>query len=139
MALVDNDQWKLLIYNTILSIVLMFPTIWLSGEFRELADNPLLYDLDNWISLTVTGVFGFLINIAVFLPIKTTSALTNNISGTLKACVQTVIAVLYYQNPILPMNAVGIFLVIAGSFLYSHVRYKEMQQNEANKTASYHK
>jgi hypothetical protein len=37
-----------------------------------------------WWWLSVAGIFGFLINIAVFLQIKHTSPLTNNISGTLK-------------------------------------------------------
>jgi len=82
--------------------------------------------------MTVTGIFGFLINIAVFLQIKYTSPLTNNISGTLKACLQTVFAILIYRNPISLVNGLGIFLVIAGSFWYSQVRYAEMKENQKN-------
>jgi len=130
MAVVNNDQWRLLIYNTILSIILMFPTIFIAGEMKGLRETELLYDLGTWISMTITGIFGFLINIAVFLQIKYTSPLTNNISGTLKACLQTVFAILVYRNPITFVNAIGIILVIAGSFWYSQIRYAEMKDNQ---------
>ena len=62
----------------------MFPTIFLSGEFTELKQSELLWSNSNWIAMTITGVVGFIMNIAVFLQIKFTSPLTNNISGTLK-------------------------------------------------------
>jgi len=132
MAVVNNDQWRLLMYNTILSIFLMLPTIFISGESSGLKEAELLYDLYTWIAMTVTGIFGFMINIAVFLQIKFTSPLTNNISGTLKACLQTVFAILIYRNPISIVNGLGICLVIGGSFWYSQVRYAEMKESQKN-------
>jgi len=135
MAVVDGDQWRLLIYNTILSIYLMIPLMWISGEFSALRQNELLYDTQNWINLTISGILGFMINIAVFLQIKFTSPLTNNISGTLKACIQTLFALVIYRNPITPLNALGIFLVIFGSFWYSQVRYNEMREKANQSTA----
>ncbi|PRP80125.1 hypothetical protein PROFUN_12208 [Planoprotostelium fungivorum] len=129
MSAVNGDQWRLLIYNTGISIVLMLPTLWLMGEASELSSNPKFYELSNWIGMTVTGIFGFLINIAVFLQIKYTSPLTNNISGTLKACLQTLFAMIWYQNEVSSMAALGIFLVIAGSAYYSQVKYSEMKKN----------
>jgi len=128
MSAVGGDQWRLLIYNTAISIVLMFPTIWLMGEANDLFKNPLFYSFTNWFNMTITGIFGFLINIAVFLQIKYTSPLTNNISGTLKACLQTLFAFVIYQNEISMMNGIGIVLVIAGSAYYSSVRYNEMKK-----------
>jgi len=80
--------------------------------------------------MTITGIFGFLINIAVFMQIKFTSPLTNNIAGTLKACVQTLLAMVIYRNPISLANAIGIVLVIFGSFWYSNVRYAEMKASQ---------
>jgi len=132
LPVVNNDQWRLMIYNTILSIYLMVPVLWISGEFLQLKENELIYDMQNWINMIITGVFGFLINIAIFLQIKFTTPLTNNISGTLKACVQTLFAMFIYNNPISQMNALGIFLVIFGSFYYSQVRYSEMKQQSLN-------
>jgi len=126
---VDNDQWRLLIYNTIISIFLMIPIVFIGGEVNGLLASDLFYQRTTWINMSITGVFGFVLNIAVFLQIKFTSPLTNNISGTLKACVQTLLAMLFYRNPISAMNGIGIFLVIAGSFWYSNIRYMEMRAN----------
>jgi len=136
LVAVGNDQWRLLIYNTAISIVLMMPTIWLMGEWSMLIRNEKLYVFSTWFNMTVTGIFGFLINIAVFLQIKYTSPLTNNISGTLKACVQTLLAVVFYQNEISTTNALGIFLVIGGSAYYSSIRYQEMKASKPVDTTS---
>jgi len=130
MAAVDNNQWKLLFYNNLLSIFFMIPFIWLAGEAEGLKSNELLWEFKTWVNLTITGLFGFLINIAVFLQIRFTSPLTNNIVGTAKACVQTFVAMIAYRNPISFLNGVGIFLVIAGSFIYSHIRYSEMKSTD---------
>jgi len=130
MAAVNGDQWKLLSYNTVLSLLLMVPFIWLSGEWEGLKENEMLWDLRTWVAIFFTGIFGFLINIAVFMQIKYTSPLTNNISGTLKSCIQTLFAMMIYKNPISFMNAVGIILVIVGSFVYSNVRYTEMRESQ---------
>ena len=66
---------------------------------------------------------------------QATSALTHNISGTAKACVQTVLALLYFQNPTTPKNLIGIALVLLGSMFYTMVRNAEM---EAEKQAKLH-
>lgn len=50
--------------------------------------------------MTLAGVAGLLINTATYLQIKFTSPLTHAISGTAKACVQTVLGVMIYQNPV---------------------------------------
>jgi len=127
MPVVGDNQWRLMIYNTILSIAFMLPTIFVAGEYQGLIASEMLYTTGTWINMTITGIFGFVLNIAVFLQIKFTSPLTNNISGTLKACLQTVLAMLFYRNPISTLNGIGILLVIFGSFWYSNVRYMEMR------------
>ncbi|KAF9919250.1 hypothetical protein BX616_010502 [Lobosporangium transversale] len=129
LALVDNNQWKLLHYNTSISILLLLPLVLFSGELSEIwAEVYFLGDLGFWFLMTLTGVAGFLINTAMFLQIKYTTALTNTISGTAKSCVQTLLAMVFYQNPISAMNGFGIFLSLFGSGLYSWVRYTEMQR-----------
>lgn len=76
--------------------------------------NPLIYDSRFWctqmcsplellisvVMMTLAGVAGLLINTATYLQIKFTSPLTHAISGTAKACVQTILGVMIYQNPI---------------------------------------
>ncbi|KAI3632521.1 hypothetical protein MIR68_009627 [Amoeboaphelidium protococcarum] len=126
---VDNDQWRLLHYNTTNAIVVLFPIIVLSGELSEVMSSVnFLNEFMFWFVMTITGVTGFLINIAVFLQIKVTTPLTNTISGTAKACVQTLLAWAIWQNEITATNAFGIFLSLFGSGLYSYVRYKEMKK-----------
>ncbi|KAF9134448.1 hypothetical protein BGW39_007063 [Mortierella sp. 14UC] len=129
LGLIDNNQWRLLHYNTAISIVLLTPIVLLSGEVGEIWISIwFLGDLGFWFLMTVTGVAGFLINTAMFLQIKYTTALTNTISGTAKSCVQTLLAMVFYQNPITAMNGFGIFLSLLGSGMYSWVRYAEMQR-----------
>ncbi|KAG0263285.1 hypothetical protein BG011_009014 [Mortierella polycephala] len=131
LQVVDNNQWRLLHYNTAISIVLLTPLVLLSGEVSEIWENVyFLDDMGFWFLMTVTGVAGFLINTAMFLQIKYTTALTNTISGTAKSCVQTLLAMVFYQNPITATNGFGIFLSLLGSGLYSGVRYAEMQQRK---------
>jgi len=43
---------------------------------------------------------GFLINISTFLQIKHTSPLTHNVSGTAKACVQTILGIMIWRNEV---------------------------------------
>jgi len=59
------------------------------------------------------------------MQITYTSPLTHNISGTAKACVQTILALLYYKNPTTTNALIGVFLTIFGSMIYAWVRMNE--------------
>lgn len=78
--------------------------------------------------MCVTAFLGWLINIAIYLQIKFTSPLTNSISGTVKACVQTLIAVFFFEPKTSAMKLFGIFLCIFGSFMYSHFKKQENEK-----------
>eukprot|EP01098_Paradermamoeba_levis_P008783 TRINITY_DN3628_c0_g1_i2.p1 TRINITY_DN3628_c0_g1~~TRINITY_DN3628_c0_g1_i2.p1 ORF type:complete len:142 (-),score=31.27 TRINITY_DN3628_c0_g1_i2:6-431(-) len=125
-----SDVYKRQIYNNVLSAIFMVPLILLSGEAHRLLEHPKVYESQTWIYMTVTGLFGYLINLSTFMQINYTSPLTHSISGTAKACVQTLLAIQIFKNPVTPMNAFGIFLTIAGSFWYSFIRYKEMSNKK---------
>jgi len=131
IAVVDNDEQRLIIYNTVMGMFLLLPVSFLFGELQPVLSSPLLRSPQFWYTMTVTGVMGFLINIATYLQIKYTSPLTHSISGTAKACVQTVLGVLIWRNPISLLNAAGICLTVVGSFLYGYVRYAEMKLKSA--------
>jgi len=104
LAVIDNNQWRLLHYNTAISIGLLAVLTLFSGELTEIRQEVyFLGDLGFWFLMTLTGVAGFMINTAMFLQIKYTTALTNTISGTAKSCVQTLMAMVFYQNPISAM------------------------------------
>ncbi|GAM18360.1 hypothetical protein SAMD00019534_015350 [Acytostelium subglobosum LB1] len=124
----EGNEWKLSIYNTAISIVFILPLIFLGGEASTLLQEEVLYTGEFWLVMTIAGAMGYLISIAIFMQIKHTSPLTNAISGTVKACVQTILAVMIWGNEISFQNGFGIFLVISGSFYYSYVRYQEMRK-----------
>ncbi|EGG20555.1 GDP-fucose transporter [Cavenderia fasciculata] len=124
----DQNEWKLSIYNTAISIVLILPLSIVSGEFQTIWMEPIIYTGQFWLMMTIAGAMGYLISIAVFMQIKHTSPLTNSISATLKSCLQTILAVWVWGNEISFTNAIGIVLVIFGSFYYSFVRYQEMKK-----------
>ncbi|KAL1918219.1 uncharacterized protein VTP21DRAFT_3485 [Calcarisporiella thermophila] len=127
LVLVDNNQWRLLHYNTTLSIIFLFPLVLLSGELGDIFSTvTFLGETGFWILMTITGITGFVINIAMFLQIKYTTPLTNTISGTAKSCFQTALAAWIFQNTISVLNGIGILLALGGSALYSYVRYKNL-------------
>lgn len=130
LAEVDNNEWRLLHYNTAIATVVFFPIVWLFGELEFLNDPEVtfLFEFEFWFYMTLTAFAGFLINIAMFLQIKVTSPLTNTISGTAKACVQTLLGWLVFRNPISQMNFAGIVLSLLGTAMYSYFRYLEMRK-----------
>lgn len=79
------------------------------------------------------GVLGFLIGIVTVMQIQHTSPLTHNISGTAKACVQTILAYIIWKNDSTVKGNIGVFLVILGSGIYAFVRMQEMDAAAARK------
>jgi len=122
---VGGNTWKLLIYNNMNSMIAMPILIILAGEVDEIGDSGQLFRRDFWVMTLIVGVFGFLINISTFLQVKYTSPLTHNVSGTAKACVQTLIGLWIWQNPVTSMGMFGTFLSIIGCFVFGAVRYYE--------------
>eukprot|EP01097_Dermamoeba_algensis_P005481 TRINITY_DN348_c0_g1_i1.p1 TRINITY_DN348_c0_g1~~TRINITY_DN348_c0_g1_i1.p1 ORF type:complete len:294 (-),score=57.46 TRINITY_DN348_c0_g1_i1:187-1068(-) len=126
-----ESEWKLALYNTTMSLVLMLPLIFVFGEYHQLVEQKeevyeITKDIGFWIKMTVAGFLGFLINIAVFLQIKLTSPLSSVIIGASKSCVQSFLSILVFQNPISFMNGVGLVVTIFGSLYYSYVKHQEM-------------
>eukprot|EP01105_Mastigella_eilhardi_P020752 TRINITY_DN4977_c0_g1_i4.p1 TRINITY_DN4977_c0_g1~~TRINITY_DN4977_c0_g1_i4.p1 ORF type:complete len:357 (+),score=124.39 TRINITY_DN4977_c0_g1_i4:28-1071(+) len=127
LPLVNNSEWLLLNYNTAFSVVLLPPLILAFGEYPALLSRgDVLGSTYFWVTCVITGIFGFAISLAMFMQIKYTSPLTNTISGTAKACVQTVLAVILWHSEINLTGVLGVVLVIGGSFWYSMIRHWEM-------------
>lgn len=135
MAHVGGNKWILMWYNNVIASLLMPPLILMFGEPSVLVASPRVYEFTFWSHMVLmTGVFGFLINIATYAQIQATSPLTHNISGTAKAGVQTLIALIMLREPIAFEGVFGLFLVLGGSLSYSYVRDREMN---AAKAATY--
>ncbi|KAI1294580.1 GDP-fucose transporter 1 [Halotydeus destructor] len=83
--------------------------------------------------MTLSGFFGFAIGYVTGLQIKVTSPLTHNISGTAKACVQTVMAVVHYGEIKSSLWWFSNLLVIFGSAAYTRVKQLEMQRDHVQR------
>ncbi|KAM4596953.1 GDP-fucose transporter 1 isoform 1-T1 [Fundulus diaphanus] len=128
MPAVDGNIWKLSFYNNINACVLFLPLILVFGEVGRVASFSRLTDPSFWGMMTLGGVFGFAIGYVTGLQIKFTSPLTHNVSGTAKACVQTVIAVVYNQSTKSLLWWTSNMMVLGGSSAYTWVKSREMQK-----------
>ncbi|KAM9861088.1 GDP-fucose transporter 1 [Aulostomus maculatus] len=128
MPAVDGNIWKLSYYNNINASVLFLPLILVFGELGRLASFSRLTDLGFWGMMTLGGVFGFAIGYVTGLQIKYTSPLTHNVSGTAKACAQTVIAVMYNASSKSLLWWTSNMLVLGGSSAYTWVKSREMKK-----------
>eukprot|EP00386_Alphamonas_edax_P013671 GDKI01042187.1.p1 GENE.GDKI01042187.1~~GDKI01042187.1.p1 ORF type:complete len:343 (+),score=78.11 GDKI01042187.1:56-1084(+) len=136
MKVVDDNQFLLLMYNITWSIVLFIPAIWMAGEWPKLNQVPT--DLTQWvtvkvwIAMVVSGVFGFLMSIAVFVCIKLTNPVTFNIVGTVKACVQSVGGIVFLGDTVSIQSLMGIMLCVGGSYWYAAAKQAEGKGNTAS-------
>ncbi|XP_029953228.1 GDP-fucose transporter 1 [Salarias fasciatus] len=128
MPAVDGNIWKLSYYNNINACVLFVPLVLLFGELGRVVSFSRLTDLRFWSMMTVGGVFGFAIGYVTGLQIKFTSPLTHNVSGTAKACAQTVIAVVYNSSSKSVLWWTSNMMVLCGSSAYTWVKSLEMQR-----------
>lgn len=136
MDVVDGNEWTLCGYNNMNALIMFLPVILITDERSVImANTHLLFSPSYWTLMVIGGVFGFLIGIVTIMQIKVTSPLTHNISGTAKACVQTVLALLIWRNATNFANVMGILMVLAGSLLYSWVRTREMNSAAAGSKA----
>jgi len=134
LPVLGDSEWRLLIYNTTIAIVVFIPVLFATGEFILLESDPAKWPTQStWNGIIVSGLLGFLINIAIFMQINYTSPLTGAISGTAKACVQTLLGWLIFRNPVSNLNFAGICTVIAGSAWYSQIQYSQMKAREQAK------
>ncbi|XP_019955096.1 GDP-fucose transporter 1 isoform X2 [Paralichthys olivaceus] len=127
MPAVDGNIWKLSYYNNINACVLFLPLIFIFGEFGRLVSFSRAFDMGFWGMMILGGVFGFAIGYVTGLQIKFTSPLTHNVSGTAKACAQTVIAVLYESSTKSALWWTSNMMVLGGSSAYTVVKSREMK------------
>lgn len=130
-ALVDNNPWKITLYNNLNASILFIPLIFISGEIPVLINSPQLQTPHYMFLLLCSGLLGVSISFATAAQIKYTSPLTHNVSATAKAAAQTVIALMVYKNPITALGALSVGIVLIGSLSYTLVRRAEMKKKAA--------
>ncbi|XP_031704521.1 GDP-fucose transporter 1 isoform X1 [Anarrhichthys ocellatus] len=128
MPAVEGNIWKLSYYNNINACILFLPLIAVSGDLGSLASFSRLGSLGFWGMMTLGGVFGFAIGYVTGLQIKFTSPLTHNVSGTVKACGQTIIAVVYNSSSKSLLWWTSNLMVLCGSSAYTWVKSLEMKK-----------
>ena len=136
LPFVDNSVWLLGYYNNLNACLLFLPLMVLNGEmptlfhFEGYANGPF------WTMMVAGGVFGFGIGYVTGLQIQVTSPLTHNISGTAKACAQTVLATYWYHDVKSLLWWVSNWIVLFGSAAYTRVRQVEMEKNHKNQPST---
>jgi len=133
IPVVDGNHWKLMMYTTLISLIFLIPIILALGEYPVIANSPVIYQFDFWMVMTALGLLSFLINVAIFLQIRFTTPLIHNISGTVKAALQTLISLWYFGNRESFLGLLGVAMVVAGSYWYSSIRLFENQQEPKQK------
>lgn len=133
-ALVDNNPWKITLYNNVNASFLFLPLILFTGEIPLIMESELTRTMRFWVMLVLSGLLGVSISFATAAQIKYTSPLTHNVSATAKAAAQTVIALLVYRNPITPLGGLSVFIVLCASLMYTLIRRAEMKRKAAAAT-----
>ncbi|XP_067902674.1 GDP-fucose transporter 1 isoform X1 [Heterodontus francisci] len=128
LSAVDGSIWRLTYYNNVNACILFIPLIAITGELKTLYSFDKMSSASFWGVMTLGGVFGFAIGYVTGLQIKFTSPLTHNVSGTAKACAQTVLAVSYYEEVKTFFWWTSNMLVLFGSFAYTWVKGLEMKK-----------
>ncbi|TSM20284.1 AP-2 complex subunit alpha-2 [Bagarius yarrelli] len=131
MPVVDGSIWKLSYYNNLNACVLFLPLIVAFGELPLIFSFSRLSDTQFWGMMILGGFFGFAIGYVTGLQIKFTSPLTHNVSGTAKACAQTVIAVMLEHSHKSILWWSSNLMVLGGSFAYTWVKGLEMKKGSA--------
>lgn len=100
----------------------------ISGEFQEVMKYEKFNEPFFWGIMIVGGICGFSIGYVTMLQIKVTSPLTHNISGTAKACVQTVLATYCYNESKPSLWWLSNFVVLFGSAAYARIKQLKMEE-----------
>ena len=132
---VDNNIWRLALYNNLNACLLFLPLMAITGDFNKLYAFEQLWSFNLWSMLFLSGIFGFGIGYVTGLQIQVTSPLTHNISGTAKACAQTILATTYYAEVKLTLWWVSNAIVLIGSGAYTLVRRGDMLKQHAEDEA----
>lgn len=126
---VDNNIWRLQIYNNINAIGLLVPIMLLLGEVPILAHFQYWTRPYFWFIILTAGMLGIAIGYVTALQIQVTSPLTHNVSGTAKACAQTILACVVFSQSKQLLWWASNAMVLGGSSAYTYVRMLEMKAN----------
>ncbi|TGZ50165.1 GDP-fucose transporter 1-like [Temnothorax curvispinosus] len=128
LPVVNQDIWLLSYYNNVYSIIIFIPLMIISGEHTTVYNYEKLGHPLFWTAMTIGGVFGFAIGYFTALQIKVTSPLTHNVSGTAKACAQTVLATYWFNEKKSFLWWLSNIVVLTASGFYARIRQLELSK-----------
>lgn len=133
---VEGNLWRLQLYNNINAAVMLVLLSIVFGEVPVLQQFPHWLQPFFWTMMLSAGVFGIAIGYVSGLQIKVTSPLTHNVSGTAKACAQTIIAIIVNSEVKSFLWWGSNAMVLGGSTAYTFVKMKEMEWAEKERAAA---
>lgn len=125
---VDQDVFLLSYCNNLYSIVLFIPLMLINGEHIAIFNYGKLWQPFFWCAMTTGGLCGFAIGYFTALQIKVTSPLTHNISGTAKACAQTILATYWFNETKSFLWWVSNVIVLGASAYYARLRQLKLSK-----------
>eukprot|EP00731_Ephydatia_muelleri_P018012 Em0011g52a len=121
----EMDKYELMLYN---SFIVSLPALCLAYYTGELQRA---YEFTGWqnpwfiLSFTLSCVMGFILNYSTMLCTQLTSALTVTVVGAIKNIAVTYGGMFIHDYIFTVYNFIGINISVAGSLLYSYLKYSE--------------
>ncbi|XP_012226224.1 GDP-fucose transporter 1 [Linepithema humile] len=125
---VNQDIWLLSYYNNVYSVIIFIPLMILNDEPTTIYNYEKLRHPFFWGAMTAGGIFGFAIGYFTALQIQVTSPLTHNVSGTAKACAQTVLATYWFNEKKSFLWWVSNVIVLTASAFYAKIRQLDLRK-----------
>ncbi|XP_033324684.1 GDP-fucose transporter nac [Megalopta genalis] len=124
----NQEIWLLSYYNNAYSIIIFLPLMVANGEHIAVYNYDKLGSLTFWSAMIVGGICGFANGYVSALQIKVTSPLTHNISGTAKACTQTVLATYWFNEAKSFMWWISNMILLGASAMYARLRQLDLSK-----------
>ncbi|KAK3104933.1 hypothetical protein FSP39_013449, partial [Pinctada imbricata] len=121
----DRESLKQAYYNNINSCVMFMPLVFSTGQLHQVLASDNSTTVIFWIFLTISGFLSLTIGWVSALQIKFTSPVTHHISINAKSVMQTLIAVIFNNEPKTLMWWFGNLLVVTGLGLYAYSKFIE--------------
>lgn len=131
LPVVDSNIWRLQLYNNFNAVFLFLPLMVICGEVQAIYGFHMLTSAYFWGMMFLAGLFGIAIGYVTGLQIKVTSPLTHNVSGTAKACAQTILSVTINYEFKTVLWWFSNALVLGGSTAYTFVKHQEMKTDQS--------
>ncbi|CAL0307123.1 unnamed protein product [Lupinus luteus] len=106
---------------------------WLIMEYPSLRDNS-SFHLD-FVIFGTNSTCAFALNLAVFLLVGKTSALTMNVAGVVKDWLLIAFSWSVIKDTVTPLNLIGYGLAFLGVAYYNHSKLQALKASEAQKKA----